>query len=357
MLMFLCMAVASLLLVVFAYLFLTSGAENERHLRNSLYNNQIDTIKTSKIEYSLIKAKLQENENAVAGMRHEPDPRLVKRAKKLQKLVAQAQKSAKSYKKNGVGILDMAPLAGYRVMDIRKIDNDNSALSGLYQKCLHFKNNDEAMSHAKYLMASLIGNLLLGAVVLFLGIGFGLALGMGTKSLIIGLVLFAVFALLGYVPYDAVNVTVRQRADSIEHDFPRVVSKLTLLTVSGMEVSQAWDLVSMSDTGTLYAEMRRVTIDMENNTSPVAAFKNFIKRCDYSYTTKLGTAMMQSTIRGNTEIVALLRGLNTESWSEYKHSARRKGEQIATKLLIPTLLLFAGILILIIVPAMSGFNF
>ncbi len=46
-----------------------------------------------------------------------------------------------------------------------------------------------------------------------------------------------------------------------------------------------------------------------------------------------------------------------ESWMEHKHNARRMGEKIQSKLLIPTLLMFGGIMILIIVPVMSGFNF
>lgn len=356
MLIFVCMGAASLLFVVFAYLILTSGDENVKNLRDDLFMSQIELIKSSKIEYDLIKAKINSSEGAVGGMRREPDPRLIKRAKKLKATAANAKKNADNYKKNGVGVLDLPPLAGYRVLDLGHMDNDSAALNSLYQKCLHFMNNAQAMSHARYLLASLIGDLLLGVTVFFLGTGFGLALNMGSRSLVIGIVLFAVFALLGYVPYDEVSSTVRKRAESIEHDFPRVVSKLTLLTVSGMDVNQAWDLVAESDTGTLYAEMKRVSVDISNNVPRAVSYKNFIKRCDYSYTTKLGTHIMQSTTKGDKEIADTLRTLNAESWSEYKHSARRKGEQISTKLLIPTLLLFAGILILIIVPAISGFN-
>ena len=59
---------------------------------------------------------------------------------------------------------------------------------------------------------------------------------------------------------------------------------------------------------------------------------------------------------GNAEIARVLSELNRESWSEYKHSARRKGEMISSKLLIPTILMFVGIIIIIIVPVMGGFS-
>ncbi len=96
---------------------------------------------------------------------------------------------------------------------------------------------------------------------------------------------------------------------------------------------------------------------MEHNEPPSEAYSRFITRCSNPYTTKLATAIIQNISKGNAEIVSLFRTLNDESWMEHKHNARRMGEKIQSKLLIPTLLMFGGIMILIIVPVMSGFNF
>ncbi|MCD7807505.1 MAG: secretion protein F, partial [Lachnospiraceae bacterium] len=76
-----------------------------------------------------------------------------------------------------------------------------------------------------------------------------------------------------------------------------------------------------------------------------------------SYTNKLATAILQNSTKGNAEIVELFRTMNEESWSEHKHNARRQSEKIQSKLMLPTLLMFGGILILIIVPIVTGFNF
>ena len=73
--------------------------------------------------------------------------------------------------------------------------------------------------------------------------------------------------------------------------------------------------------------------------------------------TKLATAIIQNLSKGNAEIVKLFRSLNDESWMEHKHNARRMGEKIQSKLLLPTMLMFGGIIILVIVPVMSGFSF
>ncbi len=357
MIMFVCLAIASVLLAVFAVLFLSADGRIGSLLLASLCDNETEQIKTYKHELTLIAERVRSAGSAQGAMKREPDPTLIKRGKKLKKKLEESEKRLAGYEKNGIGLLDMVPAAGYRMMQLVNLDASTGFVNRLYNLCLQFKEKREAMNHAYYLVACLIGNLMLGACMLFLGLGLGLAMGMGAKSFVIGVVLFAVFGLLGYVPYDAVSAQIKTRAASIERDFPRVVSKLTLLTVSGMEVNQAWNLVAASDTGVLYVEMSRVITDIQHNISPVEAYTRFIKRCNNSYTTKLATAIMQNLSKGNSEIVKLLRDLNNESWSEYKHNARRMGEKISSKMMIPTMLLFAGILILIIVPVVGGFNF
>ena len=82
-----------------------------------------------------------------------------------------------------------------------------------------------------------------------------------------------------------------------------------------------------------------------------------MKRCNNKYTTKLATAIIQNLSKGNSEIVSFFRQLNEESWSEHRHGSRRMSEKIQSKLFVPTMLMFAGILILVIVPVLSGFKF
>jgi len=354
--MIICLLIATVLLVVFLVLFMSVTEDTGVRFLKCLYKNKLDEIKNYNLELEVILERLEALEKASSTMRRDPDPRMIKRKKQLEKKIIAAQKVAASYQKNGLEIYELAPMAGFRVLQLLNIDGTNPLLKSLRQQCLHFKNEKDAMTYAIYLLSSLIGNLMLSVVMLFMGMGLGLALGMGTRCLVLGLVLAAAFALLGYLPYDNVSTICKKRAASIEHDFPRVVSKLTLLTVSGLELSQAWDLVASSDTGVLYAEMRRVSTDMNNNVPFSKAYNSFIQRCDYSYTTKLATAIMQNMTKGNAEIVSLLRTMNNESWSECKHAARRKGEEISSKLLWPTLLLFAGMLILVLVPSVGGFN-
>lgn len=343
------MILASVFFVIFAFFFLTAGDNLAKTLIVCNVEIQTEIIKRTQIEMNLLAEQIKKS--------GQQDKKKLKQGKALKKKQDEAKKQLEILKKGKISALDIVPLAGYRMIQLLGWDGTNDVVKKLNRKCIQFKEKKEAINYTYYLLASLMGNLLLGVVMLFLGAGLGFAMKMGTRSIIVGVAGFAVFALIGYLPYDNVTQVVTKRQEDISRQFPQVMSKLTLLTVAGMEVSQAWKLASVSGTGTLYEEMARVLLDFDNNVSPVEAYSRFITKCNNAYTTKLATAIIQNTSKGNSEIVSLFRQLNDESWLEHKHNARRMGEKIQSKLLLPTMLMFAGIIILIIVPVMSGFNF
>ena len=347
--MILCMILASVCFAVFAFFFLTAGDDLTRKLVVSSVEIQTETIKRTQIEMTLLMEEIQKSGQQDKGK--------IKQGKALKKKQNEAKKQLESLKKGKISPLDIIPLAGYRMIQVFGWDATNDIVKKLNQKCIQFKEKKEAINYTYYLLASLMGNLLMGLVAFFVAMSIGSAMNLGTRSIIVGIVAFAIFGLIGYLPYDNVTQVVTKRQEDISRQFPQVISKLTLLTVAGMEVSQAWKLASKSGKGTLYEEMTRVLLDFDNNVSPVEAYSRFIAKCNNTYTTKLATAIIQNTSKGNSEIVKLFRQLNDESWLEHKHSARRMGEKIQAKLLVPTMLMFAGILILVIVPVMSGFSF
>ena len=348
--MIICMIIASACFIVFAFLFLTADKNIVLTMLNCCRETEVENIKKGQIELNL----LVENMKRTKDM---DNKQKIKQGKKIKKQMEESKKRLETISKGKIGVLDLIPIAGYRFMQLQNWDASNDNVKKLNAKCRQFKEKKEAMNYTYYLLASLFGNLLLGVCVGFAALGIALAMNLGTRSIVVGIVGFGIFAIIGYLPYDNINVVIRQREEEIENQFPQVVSKLTLLTVAGMEVTQAWQLTSNSDTGVLYEEMKRVLIDLEHNVSVQDAYSKFITRCNNIYATKLATAIIQNFTKGNSEIVSLFKTLNSESWMEHKHNARRKGEQIQSKLLVPTLLMFLGIIVLIIVPIISGFNF
>ena len=282
---------------------------------------------------------------------------MIRKARRLKKKQTEAEKLLERYNRGKISGLGMVPTAGYRLIQLLRWDSTNLTVKTLYRKCCQFKEKKEAINYTYYLLGSLFGYSILGAGAFFAVLGISLTLELGTRSLLTAGVVLAIFVLLGYLPYDNVNTVIGKRAEEIEQCFPRAVSQLALLTIAGMEVNQAWKLTSKGGSGTLYEEMTRVLTDLDNNVSTSQAYAGFLTRCSNKYTTKLATSIIQDGAKGNEKIAQVLRDLNDECWAEHKHSARRMGEKIQSKLLIPTIAMFIGIIILVIVPVVSGFSF
>ncbi len=102
--------------------------------------------------------------------------------------------------------------------------------------------------------------------------------------------------------------------------------------------------------------MSRVNIDLANNVKPEEAYMKFIQRCSNTYTSKLASLIVQNMFKGNAEIVRQLSSLNTECWNEFRNNTQRMGEKVQSRLFIPTLIMFAAIIVLILVPILSSFG-
>jgi len=344
------MALATACFIFFAFLFLSADENITGAIITCRKETETENIKKTQIELDLIVDYIRRTKDL-------KDKQRVKRARELKKNLEQFRKNLERLEKGKTGMTEVIPITGYRMMQLLHWDGRNDTVKKLYKQCVQFKEKREAMNYTYYILGALFGYAILGGVCFFTVLGLTLAMGLGIKAVIFSVVALLLLVMAGYVPYDSVNVTVRNRKEEIENQFPQVVSKLTLLTVAGMEVNQAWKLTGGSGVGVLYQEMERVLVELDNNVPPVEAYSKFITRCNNPYITKLATAIIQNASKGNAEIVSLFRRLNSESWLEHKHSARRRGEQISSKLLVPTLLMFAGIIILVIVPVMTGFSF
>ena len=175
----------------------------------------------------------------------------------------------------------------------------------------------------------------------------------GKAILGIGTVLVLV---LTYTIYDGLNDMVKKRRSAIIKQFPNVVSKLALLATSGMIVDRAWKETAYSQETELYREMQKTSKELDNLVSPETAFNGFINRCNTKETTKLASAIMQNSSKGNAEIGILLKNMAKEAWQERRHMAKRDAEKANSRLMIPTMMLFLAILVMLMVPIAMNFS-
>lgn len=171
------------------------------------------------------------------------------------------------------------------------------------------------------------------------------------KLALLGIAL-AVLAVL-YLEQEMEN-KLTDRRDELLSEFPQVLSKLTLLVNSGMVMRDAWEKVSGTGTGILYQEMRVTTQEFHNGVTELEVYRNFAERCGLKEVRRFSSTMIQNLQKGNAEIAYFLREMADELWEEKKHLAKRKGEAINSKLMLPIGMIFIGILIMILVPAFAG---
>lgn len=167
------------------------------------------------------------------------------------------------------------------------------------------------------------------------------------QMLILGVCL--VVLLVRYLERD-INDGLERRREELVMDLPQVLSKMALLINSGMVMREAWAKVAENGDRALYQEMRTARIEMENGASDLEAFRNFAERCSMKQIRKMVSTLVQNMEKGNKELAYFLDEMSREMWEEKKNLVRQKGETAGTKLMIPMVITFVGILILIIVP-------
>ena len=267
-----------------------------------------------------------------------------------------------------LSMADLIPAFGYQLMQELKMDASNDLLRKLTKRCecsgyIELEKKQEtngkanAQIYARYLLASLVSWLFVGVLLACIATAAALALELeAVQILVFGIVAFALPALAGYLPYDALRTKADKRQEGIDLDFPNVLSKMTLLVTAGMSLTRAIENTASSGDTLMYRELRLAVREIDQGATVAAAFTRMQCRCENRFLDRLVSVVTKSYTAGNVNLAEDLREINADCWLEKKHSARRMTESIQNKLFIPTMLMFVGILIVIVVPAMAGFN-
>lgn len=159
--------------------------------------------------------------------------------------------------------------------------------------------------------------------------------------------------LVYYLDY-TIEESVDLRHDEILRDLPNVMSKLALLINAGMVLKEAWAKVAYTGTRLLYEEMQTTEYEMSNGLSDQEALIHFTERCNVKEVKKFTSVIIQNIEKGSGELSKSLKELSEESWNQKKQLTIQKGAAADSKLMIPTGIIFAGILMVIMVPLFTN---
>ncbi len=169
------------------------------------------------------------------------------------------------------------------------------------------------------------------------------------------LFVFVMFAVAAYYYVASLPAEkLRKKTDQIMNDFADVVSKLALLVNAGMIMKEAWAKVADTGDSELYQEMKRVTVNINNGMSEIDAYTEFGARCTAAEIKKFTSTIIQGLVKGNKELVEMIKMQSREIWEAKRHRVKQQGEKAASKLLLPICIMFIGILVMIIIPIFAN---
>lgn len=177
----------------------------------------------------------------------------------------------------------------------------------------------------------------------------------GFSNSVAGLLIILLLAGTAYYYFRTVtSKRILKRSEEMLRDFSNVVSKLALLTNAGMILREAWTEIAYTGGTAIYREMQTSVEEMNNGVSEIDAIFRFGKRCIIPEIKKFSSTLVQGLIKGNSELAMMLQTQSREVWMLKKQDIRRQGEKAASKLMIPIVIMFIGILIMIIVPIFTN---
>ena len=147
---------------------------------------------------------------------------------------------------------------------------------------------------------------------------------------------------------------IEKRAEECVIEIPNMVMKLTLMINSGMILRDAWYAVTNTVEGQLQGLMKQACELMDNGSSEAEAIYKFGVLSGSKEIKKFSSSLIQGIEKGNAELVGMLMQQSDELWENKRQHLLQKGETAATKLIIPTTMMFVGIVLVVITSALSG---
>lgn len=169
-------------------------------------------------------------------------------------------------------------------------------------------------------------------------------------------------AVLVYVAKDReLKKQVQERERQMQRDYAGIVSKLVLLMGAGAAARNAWETIvkeyqQKRDKGEIkprfaYEEMALACHEMQSGVAETKVYENFGIRCRLPCYLKLSALLEQNLRKGSKGLSQILNAEILEAFEQRKDCARNQGEEAATRLLFPMVMMLAVVMILILIPA------
>ena len=153
----------------------------------------------------------------------------------------------------------------------------------------------------------------------------------------------------------------KRREKSLMEDYPDLVSGFLILTGAGYPPMAAWKKLTMDRNHRkhvgyhpLYEEMQMAVNQMETGVAETRVYAEFGRRCQLRCYMKFASLLESSVHTGGRQLRTMLEQEVEEAFQQRTDLARRKGEELSTKLLLPMFGMLGVVLVMVIAPAFLG---
>ncbi len=184
------------------------------------------------------------------------------------------------------------------------------------------------------------------------------------SSVFLFILLFFVSILVYFIEDKKVRGKIKEREEEMIRQYPNLISKIVLYLGAGMTVRGVFDKLSTDYTASLqnggdrsylYEEIRMMSHEIGTGVSESKAYEAFGVRCRCHQYTRLVNLLNQNLKKGNSSLLPLLKQEAEKASVERLNIARKAGEKVTTKLLVPMMMILGIIMIIIMVPAFHSF--
>ena len=154
----------------------------------------------------------------------------------------------------------------------------------------------------------------------------------------------------------------KRREKSLMEDYPDLVSGFLILTGAGYPAKAAWKKLTLERTDRkntgyhpLYEEMQVAVNQMETGIPETRVYAEFGRRCQLRCYVKFASLLESSVHTGGKQLRTLVEQEVEEAFQQRTDLAKRRGEELSAKLLVPMFGMLAVVLVMVISPAFLSF--
>ena len=151
----------------------------------------------------------------------------------------------------------------------------------------------------------------------------------------------------------------------MQRDYPDIIQKLVLFLRAGFTIRKAMEKIAdgylrskekyHAKERSAYEEIVRTCKEMQGGIYEAEAYERFGIRCGLSQYKVLSVLLVQNLKKGNQNLLELLEREEAVAEDERKRSAKVRGEEASTKLLLPMVLQLIVVLMILMIPAFFSF--